>query len=148
MVQVNILLTAKDSLDGYARVWGLWFDKLPGNYIGGGQYQTPPDISEVHLSGDVMSTGFDLQPGDHTVVIAITQSGGPANGSYSGSITLNSKSFPFSGVTASSYATISFNLAADGTVSTTAAGVPLWVWAVGGIAAASLVVVAVARRHG
>ncbi len=93
----SIVITASDPNDQYLRYWGLTFDRsMPpidnrGGYVGA-------DANRVHESGDTMTIQWPLSTGAHYVIFAVTQTGGPSYGVYSGTITINGNTYNFSGL--------------------------------------------------
>lgn len=96
-VNVSFSVTASDSEDPYLRYWTLIVD---GQIIG----------HETHVSGDTMTASVTLQPGNHTLTIEISQTGGPSYGTYSGTAVVNGQSHPFSGVDSSNSASVPFTV--------------------------------------
>ena len=105
----NIVITASDPSDSYSRYWGLMFDgSMPPivsfeGYVGA-------DVNEVHFSGDTMVAQWTLSAGAHFLIFGITQVSGPSYGTYSGTITINGKTFNFSGLDADHPLTIDFTV--------------------------------------
>lgn len=83
---VNFSFHATDSKDSYPRYWDVWVDKYPGNYLGGGIYSNTPTYSQIHYSGDTfyLTSAPTLKDGTHNIYFTVTQSGGNAYGTYSG----------------------------------------------------------------
>jgi hypothetical protein len=94
---VSFSVSASDSEDPYLRYWTLLVD---GQVIG----------HETHASGDTMNANATLQPGNHTLTIEISQTGGTSYGSYSGTAVINGQSHPFSGVESSDSANVPFTV--------------------------------------
>jgi hypothetical protein len=109
---VQISVQAVDNLDIFVRFWDFWFDKMPGSYLGGGKYTTPPDVSEVHVQGQTMTISAPLSAGSHDIYFAITQTGGSSYGTYSGTMLIGGTSSPFSGVDFANPLRISYTVAA------------------------------------
>jgi len=93
----NIVITASDPDDFYARYWDVVFDReLPplqpiGHHVGS-------DIVEVHNSGETMTIQWPLSTGAHYMIFYVSQTGGPSYGVYSGTITINGSTYDFSGL--------------------------------------------------
>jgi hypothetical protein len=108
---VPITITASDSLDvGTTRDWDVWIDTEPGTYQGNGVYSNTPTYDKVLVSGNTMSVNPSLEPGTHTLYFAVTQSGGSARGTYSGTITIGTQSTQFSGVDVSDPTMVTFTV--------------------------------------
>ena len=87
-IGLTVDIKASDSSDPVTRFWQVWFDKSPGNYLGGGQYDIPPDYENVFIQGALWEFLGSVPAGTHTVVFGVTQSGGPSFGTYSGTISI------------------------------------------------------------
>jgi hypothetical protein len=94
---VSFSVSASDSEDPYLRDWTLLVDG-----------QSIAQTTEV--SGGTMIANATLQPGNHTLEIEISQNGGTSYGTYSGTATINGRSYPFSGVDVNNPASISFTV--------------------------------------
>jgi hypothetical protein len=93
----TIILTATDPDDTYPRTWDFVFDRDMPPYGPGGVH-TGADVIEPHFSGDIMTIQRQFSPGSHYLIFSITQTGGPAYGVYSGTITVNGQVHSFSGI--------------------------------------------------
>lgn len=105
----SIVITASDPDDSYPRTWDVTFDRAmpplgPGGYHGGS------DVVEVHASGDTMTIQWPLSTGAHYLIFAVTQTGGPSYGVYSGTITINGNTYNFSGLDADYTVRIDFTV--------------------------------------
>ena len=112
---VQLSVTASDALDGFQRVWCIWVDQAPGAYQGSGQYANPPNYTSILKAQSTMQENLLLTPGDHVIYFAVTQSGGAAYGSYSGTMTYAPAGglptqVPFSGVTATTPAQVAITV--------------------------------------
>jgi hypothetical protein len=104
----SIVITASDPLDPYPRTWDVTFDRaMPpfnnGDHVGA-------DADETHSSGDTMTIQWSLSPGAHYLIFAVTQTGGPSYGTYSGTITINGVTYNFTGVDEYNMAIIDFTV--------------------------------------
>ena len=93
----TITLAATDPNEGYPRTWDFVFDRSMPPYGPGGVH-TGADIIEAHFPGDAMTILRTFSAGPHYLIFSITQTGGPAYGAYSGTITVNGQVHSFSGI--------------------------------------------------
>lgn len=93
----TVEIYASDPEDPYLRTWELTFDRaMPP--LGPGGIHIGSDVCEAHGSGDTMTIQWTLPSGAHYLIFAITQTGGPNYGVYSVTITINGKTYDFSGL--------------------------------------------------
>jgi len=104
----NVTITASDPNDSYPRYWALVFDRAMPPFVSFGGYPGA-DFNEIHFSGDTMTVQWTLSPGAHYLIFAVSQSGSYC-GVYNGTITINGNNYGFSGLNASVFATIHFNV--------------------------------------
>jgi hypothetical protein len=105
----NIVITASDPNDPYARFWGLTFDRAMPPIVSWEGY-VGADVNEVYVSGDIMNVRWTLSPGAHYLIFGVTQTGGPRYGTYSGTITINGNTYNFSGLDKDHTVTIDFTV--------------------------------------
>jgi hypothetical protein len=104
----NIAITATDPNDGWLRDWGLTVDRpMPPEQDGSGYVGA--DVYENHYSGETIRDLMTLLPGPHYLIFIVGQTGGPACGTYSGTITINGETYNFSGVDAAHSVRIDFS---------------------------------------
>lgn len=96
----SLTIVATDSLDPGPRSWYIFVDKPPGAYVGNGQYANAPSFTNALVpSGTIWTVDISsLTPGLHTMYFIVTQSGGAALGTYSGTITAGAQTAMFAGV--------------------------------------------------
>jgi hypothetical protein len=78
--------------------------------LGDGGVHRGADVIEAHSSGDIMAVQWSLAPGDHYLILGITQTGGPEYGVYKGTITINGNSHSFVGLYGDLTVTIEFSV--------------------------------------
>ena len=105
----NIVITASDPSDQYPRTWDLVFDRAMPPFNSWGDH-AGSDADEAHWSGDTMTVQWTLSTGAHYLIFAVTQTGGPSYGTYSGTITINGNTYNFSGLDADHTVTIDFTV--------------------------------------
>jgi len=105
----SVQIHATDPNDYLPRTWDIVFDR-PMPPFGPGGYHVGADIIEAHESGDTMSFQWNLGSGAHYMILAITQTGGPAWGVYSGTITINGVTYDFSGLDADHTVRVDFTV--------------------------------------
>ena len=108
-VPTTMVIYGSDPNDPYLRTWELTFDRaMPP--LGPGGVHLGSDVCEVHASGDTMTIQWPLLSGAHYLIFAITQTGGPSYGVYSGTITINGNTYNFSGLHGNNTLRIDFTL--------------------------------------
>jgi hypothetical protein len=105
----NIVITASDPNDPILRTWDVVFDRAMPPFNAWGDH-AGSDVDEAHSSGDTMTVQWTLSAGAHYLIFAVTQTGGPSYGTYSGTITMNGKTYNFSGLDAEHTVTIDFTV--------------------------------------
>ncbi len=105
----NIQIQASDPNDYYSRTWDVVFDRSMPPLNGWGDH-AGSDVDEAHSSGDTMTFQWNLAGGAHYLIFAITQTGGPDYGVYSGTITINGNMYNFSGLDENHTVTIDFTV--------------------------------------
>lgn len=105
----NIVITASDPNDRYSRTWDLTFDRAMPPFNSWGDH-AGSDADEAHNSGDTMTVQWTLSAGAHYLIFAVTQTGGPSYGTYSGTITINGNTYNFNGLDADHTVTIDFTV--------------------------------------
>ena len=85
------------------------FDRaMPPLAIGGDHVGS--DVDEAHFSGDTMIFQWNLAGGAHYLMFAVTQTGGPNYGVYSGTVTINGNTYNFSSLDADHTVRIDFTV--------------------------------------
>jgi hypothetical protein len=93
----TVVITATDLQDPFSRFWAVTFDRpMPPETPQQGYPNA--DFNKIHYSGDTMVVDKILLPGAHYLEFIVSQTGGPAYGEYSGTITINGQQFSISGV--------------------------------------------------
>jgi hypothetical protein len=105
----TVQIYASDPNDGYPRTWDVVFDRPMPPFAPGGDH-VGSDVDEAHYSGDTMTFQWNLAGGAHYLIFAVTQTGGPNYGVYSGTITINGNTYNFSGLDADHTVTIDFTV--------------------------------------
>jgi hypothetical protein len=105
----KIVIAASDPNDSYPRTWDLTFDRAMPPFNSWGDHWGS-DSDEPHSSGDTMIVQWTLSAGAHYLIFAVTQTGGPSYGTYSGTITINGKTYNFSGLDADHTVTVDFTV--------------------------------------
>jgi hypothetical protein len=105
----TIQIHASDPNDYYPRTWDVVFDRPMPPLAAGGDH-VGSDVDEAHSSGDTMTFQWNLAGGAHYLIFAVTQTGGPDYGVYSGTITINGNTYNFSGSDADHTVRIDFNV--------------------------------------
>lgn len=103
----NIQIYASDPDDSYPRTWDVVFDR-PMPPLGPTGNHDGSDVDQAHSSGDTMTFEWNLVTGAHYLIFAVTQTGGPSYGVYSGTITINGNTHNFAGLDASHMERIDF----------------------------------------
>ncbi len=57
-----------------------------------------------------MTIQWYFEPGDHYLILGITQTGGPEYGVYNGTVTINGNSYEFSGLYGNQTTTVQFTI--------------------------------------
>jgi len=105
----NVVITASDPNDTILRTWDLVFDRPMPPYNSWGDH-AGSDADEALVSGDTMTVQWTLSAGAHYLIFDVTQTGGPSYGTYSGTITINGKTYNFSGLDGTNTVTIDFTV--------------------------------------
>lgn len=105
----TIQIHASDPNDYYPRTWDVVFDR-PMPPLGPGGDHVGSDVDESHSSGDTMTFQWNLVRGAHYLIFAVTQTGGPNYGVYSGTITINGNTYDFSGLDADHTVKVDFTV--------------------------------------
>jgi len=104
-----IQIHASDPNDYYPRTWDVVFDRPMPPLASGGDH-VGSDVDEAHSSGDTMTFQWNLVGGAHYLIFAVTQTGGPNHGVYSGTIMINGNTYNFSGLDADHTVRIDFTV--------------------------------------
>lgn len=100
---VDIVVQASDPTDIYSRKWVMWLDYQPKTSWWLQQNIIAEDAAnallavEDYTSGRTLHTTADIPDGNHELYFGISQDGGPAFGTYSGSISFDGIQKTFSG---------------------------------------------------
>jgi len=93
----TVVINATDPQDPYSRFWAVTFDR-PMPLETPQQGYPNADFNIIHHSGDTMVVNEILSPGEHYMEFIVSQTGGPAYGEYSGTITIDGQEYSFSEV--------------------------------------------------